>query len=572
MIKRSLAFIMLLTAGTFVPAVTASAQSAPPAGTIGIRLLDAPVARQDDPRAREFIVDHLSQGTTISRRFEVINNTVDTQTLELYPGAAKIADGAFTALEGHAANDLTSWTTVSPSSVTLAPGQASQSTVTIAIPQGVSDGERYGAVWASRVATTQAGVNVENRVGIRMYLSIGTGAEPTSDFVIETLQAARDEKTHQPLVNAMVRNTGGRALDMSGKLELKDGPGGLNAGPFPAKLGTTLGIGQREPVTVPLDKQIPKGPWNAVITLASGEIVHSAQARITFPDSGAAKPVKAEGLAGKLKIFLPLLAIVLALIVGLIIILKRRRKDKDDYAQVKADLKRFEEMVKAQEGGAVIPAKTVDDPLVAIRAAIKQARRAGDEKTAAKLESRLEALLERQAAIPVLAKDDLLPSHKNTKVRPSEQLAGPREQETAPPPPPTVPAPAPPSPAPATAGSSPQPASVAAVAPESTNGHSNGNGHTNGSVTQTGSGHTNGSVTQTGSGHTREADASLVAILKMLATTPPGGQRFALVKAARQYGREAIEAHADELAVLPDDVRIRLLRAAPQQPEPSEIA
>jgi hypothetical protein len=68
------------------------------------------------------------------------------------------------------------------------------------------------------------------------------------------------------------------------------------------------------------------------------------------------------------------------------------------------------------------------------------------------------------------------------------------------------------------------------------------------------------------------ADASLGEILQTLATTPPGGQRFALVKAARQYGRDAIEAHADELAALPDDVRVRLLRAAPQQPEPSEIA
>src|SRR5205823_7779501 len=180
---------------------------------------------------------------------------------------------------------------------------------------------------------------------------------------------------------------------------LKDGPGGLNAGPFPAQLGTTLGIGQREPVTVNLDKQIPKGPWNAVITLHSGEITHSAQARITFPDSGAAKPVKAESLADKVKILVPILAIILALIVGLIIVFKRRRKDEDNYAEVKADLKRFEEMVKAQEGGAAIPTAVPDDPVVAIRAAIKQAKRAGDEKTAAKLESRLEALLERQAAI-----------------------------------------------------------------------------------------------------------------------------------------------------------------------------
>ena len=122
MIKRSLALI-LLVAGTLVPAAGAFAQQAPSppsAGSIGVRLLEAPVARADDPRAREFIVDHISQGTTINRRMEVVNNTNETQTLQLYPGAAKIGDGQFTALDGHANNDLTSWTTVAPGAVTLA--------------------------------------------------------------------------------------------------------------------------------------------------------------------------------------------------------------------------------------------------------------------------------------------------------------------------------------------------------------------------------------------------------------------------------------------------------------------
>jgi hypothetical protein len=78
---------------------------------------------------------------------------------------------------------------------------------------------------------------------------------------------------------------------------------------------------------------------------------------------------------------------------------------------------------------------------------------------------------------------------------------------------------------------------------------------------------------ETGNANTDgNGDASLATILEALATVPPGGQRFALVKAARQYGREAIEAHADEVAALPEDVRIRLLRAAPQQPDPVEIA
>src|SRR5207248_3417987 len=183
---------------------------------------------------------------------------------------AKITGELFSTLDGHTGNDLTTWTTVAPGLLVIPPGQSGQATVTIAVPQNVHDGERYGVVWAERVAPTAEGVNVANRVGIRIYLSVGTGSEPASDFVIETLQAKR-LANGQPAVAAMVRNTGGRALDMNGQLELKDGPGGLSAGPFPAELGTTLGIGEREPVLVKLDPRIPAGPWDAHITLRSGE-------------------------------------------------------------------------------------------------------------------------------------------------------------------------------------------------------------------------------------------------------------------------------------------------------------
>jgi hypothetical protein len=84
-------------------------------------------------------------------------------------------------------------------------------------------------------------------------------------------------------VQAAIHNTGGRALDLSGALGLTHGPGGLSAGPFPITLGTTLGVGQTEPVTVPLDQQIPDGPWHATLTVRSGLTKRTAQATLTFP-------------------------------------------------------------------------------------------------------------------------------------------------------------------------------------------------------------------------------------------------------------------------------------------------
>jgi hypothetical protein len=73
-----------MTALTPLAATSASASETPPrshvppaatAGTIGVRLLDAPVTAGDDPRARVYIVDHLAPGTVIHRRIEVSNTT-----------------------------------------------------------------------------------------------------------------------------------------------------------------------------------------------------------------------------------------------------------------------------------------------------------------------------------------------------------------------------------------------------------------------------------------------------------------------------------------------------------------
>lgn len=82
---------------------------------------------------------------------------------------------------------------------------------------------------------------------------------------------------------AQVRNSGGRALEMSGSLTISDGPGGLRAGPYPATLGTTLATGQTSPVSVVLDKQLPSGPWKVRLSLQSGMIKRTVTTTLTFP-------------------------------------------------------------------------------------------------------------------------------------------------------------------------------------------------------------------------------------------------------------------------------------------------
>ena len=260
------------------------------AGSIGLRLLDAPIAARNDPRARIYIVDRMAPGAVILRHIAVTNTTPSAARVLLYAAAASLANGGFLGGAGHTVNELSSWTSVRPGAVTVPAGGQAIAMVSVAIPRDASPGERYGVVWAQVTGRPDGGVVQVSRVGIRLYISVGSGGAPAANFVIASLTAERTADG-RPIVVAAVRNTGGRALDMSGSLRLSGGPGGLGAGPFAATLGTTLAIGDIEPVAIALDRQLPAGPWNVEITLRSALIEHQARATLTFPATGAAQAV-----------------------------------------------------------------------------------------------------------------------------------------------------------------------------------------------------------------------------------------------------------------------------------------
>lgn len=342
-----LLFSVLTLASPLAGGTTAEAQGA--AGTpqqatpsggpfppgIGIGLLEAPVSERNDPRARLYIVDHVAPGTTFSRRFRVDNGTSSPVTLQLYADTATITNGSFEPAKGRASSDLTSWVTVQPSQVTLAPQSSATAVATFRVPPGASNGERYGALMAELPAAPMEGITQAARVGIRIYLSVGTGTAPTSDFTIASLTARRlPDRT--PEVTALVRNTGGRALDLSGTLTLGNGPGGLSAGPFNTANGITLGIGATYPIAVKLDPRLPDGPWTATMTLHSDDITHAAAATISFPaQAGTANaPVTAHLKSAHNKGLRPVVAVVAVIlwlaIVGLFLLVWWRRKKRDD--------------------------------------------------------------------------------------------------------------------------------------------------------------------------------------------------------------------------------------------------
>ena len=194
-----------LLAGIIVPASSALATGS---GGIGIRLVDVPTESRGDPLARSYIVDRLAPGTSIQRRVEITNSTRSPAEVAVYPAAANLRRGTFGFAPGHSRNELSNWTSVSRDVLRLPPGSKAFQTVTINVPKDASSGERYAVIWAevSAPTPTQGGVTLVNRVGVRMYLSVGPGGAPPANFTIGSLSAERS-KTGEPLVVARSSTT-----------------------------------------------------------------------------------------------------------------------------------------------------------------------------------------------------------------------------------------------------------------------------------------------------------------------------------------------------------------------------
>lgn len=330
--RQVLLLVSLLVVG-LVPAANSLAYAASvaqvEAGGVGIRLLDAPVDRIEDPRAQIYVIDHLALGATIERRIEIGNTTADPQPVQLHAAGADVDEEGWTVSDGRTSNDLSAMVTVAPSEVLLPPGGTATATVTTRVPTDAVQREHYGVLWAELAPSDGTGVIVVNRVGVRMYISIGTGDEPASDFTVDALTAARDGDG-APQVRATVRNIGGRALDLVGELTLTDGPGGLTAGPFDTTQTTTLGRNSSAPVSVTLAPALPAGPWTATITVRSGELERTVEAIITFPAASAteAAPAAATEVEGR-QLLVPL-ALGLLLLVGVMVLLVWRRGRRDE--------------------------------------------------------------------------------------------------------------------------------------------------------------------------------------------------------------------------------------------------
>ncbi|MFN3339782.1 MAG: hypothetical protein ACK40Z_08800 [Dietzia sp.] len=260
-----------------------------PSGSIRISLLDIPADRVDDPRANSYIVDNIPPGESIARRVQVTNDTGAPAILDVYAGPAEILDGNFVPKPRGQTNPLTSWVGLSSDEVALENGQSAEVLVTIDVPDDAPEVEQYGAIWVSTRADdsdSEQQIQQVSRVGVRLYVSVGEGNGPPSDFGIDGLTPQRDAEGNAA-VAVRVENTGGRAVDVSGTLTLGDGPGGLTA---QAVSSSTLTVSPGDDgevlFVIPSSVEFPAGPWQATADLQSGWSQHSFSSEITFPDQG----------------------------------------------------------------------------------------------------------------------------------------------------------------------------------------------------------------------------------------------------------------------------------------------
>ena len=262
-------------------------------GGFGIRIGEVPVDLADNPRASTYIVDNVPPGKRMERQIVVSSTMAERATFDLYVGAAHVDDEGYQAEPRGATNALTTWTSLNKTEVTLDPGQEEVVTVSVDVPADAPEVEQYALIWMStKVDENNAdAVQAVSRVGIRMYLSVGAGDGPRPSFSIGSLLPIRlDDGT--AAIKAILENTGDRAVEVSGTLDLTEGPGGL-AVPAIESGGKTIpprSSGELV-IEVPDSGAFPAGPWSANVTLDSGYGKEAATAEISFPEQGEGEAV-----------------------------------------------------------------------------------------------------------------------------------------------------------------------------------------------------------------------------------------------------------------------------------------
>jgi len=162
-------------------------------GSVGIRIAQIPAALANEPLAGSYIISRLQPGVAFEQRLEVFNTSTQVIKVSVYPGLATFKDRKFLIGNGRDGNELTSWTKLAFSSVSLKPNTSQYFTMTISPPADALSLQQFGVIWAEvQGAPNSAGITAVSRVGIRMYIPVGNApdiaiADPTVNSTLNEI-------------------------------------------------------------------------------------------------------------------------------------------------------------------------------------------------------------------------------------------------------------------------------------------------------------------------------------------------------------------------------------------------
>jgi hypothetical protein len=320
---------------------------------------------RDDPNGGQWFVTNVNPAETKQLQVRLYNSASVEQTVKLY-----LADIRFNRQGvpevANVPTDVGTWGSFDDPSVTVAPLQNRIETFSITAPKNADPGDHIGAVVAEQAPAGSGLIRSIKRLAVRLYVTLPGDAR--KDFVIDRVNSQKDSAffTRELTVTVRLRNTGRVRLEPTVHVDDAEAKG-------PQLLLSQSS--ERYVVTRPV--KFWGGPMRLRVDAQSRSL-------------GLAGPVRQLRVTVWVIPWHLLALLVLAIGLGFLVrIALRRRGGK--YEAIQSDLRRIERLVMNQNGRHD-PSEAGSERVgaeAAVRAAIKQARRAEDFDTAERLEDRL---------------------------------------------------------------------------------------------------------------------------------------------------------------------------------------
>lgn len=220
--------------------------------------------RENNTRSTSIFVHELKPGESVRDGVEVINNTDQPKTVEVYPTDSLVASGgAFSCEQKADTLDYEGkWITLDKSVVELKPNGSEVVGFTITVPENATVGEHNACIAFSAVeAPKESGVNgvqLSFRSAIRVAITIP--GEITKALTFESIESYL--KGDKIIITEQVRNSGNVSLDT----ELKTNLLGVPFGSFGATGGEFVVLPTQ---TVELNLEMKRPIWGGLYRIAA---------------------------------------------------------------------------------------------------------------------------------------------------------------------------------------------------------------------------------------------------------------------------------------------------------------